>query len=223
MASKKIDRTIRYMRVCTRDGWNRTNGRANAFDRGRVVTLRAARIIIALCSLAARIVNMPGLSGAAAALLSPTCLSIEHARLRVIASAEQLANASHAHLDEERAALLAVQSAAFEEARACACSGPALDAAARAFSPLPTGTGSAAAGHFTPATVTPLLTVTGSAAFDSLLCGGLRRGEVVELCGAPASGKTQVRLRALLAAAGRLSLRLPALHLRRRQRSPRGS
>jgi predicted ATP-dependent serine protease len=36
---------------------------------------------------------------------------------------------------------------------------------------------------------------TGAPAFDTLLAGGLRRGEVTELTGAPASGKTQVRRR----------------------------
>jgi RecA/RadA recombinase len=76
-----------------------------------------------------------------------------------------------AHDSQVLAALQTVQRAAYEEALRSVRTGTALDACARAYVPLSTG----------------------AAVFDRLLCGGLRRGEVTELSGPPASGKTQAR------------------------------
>ena len=78
-----------------------------------------------------------------------------------------------------------------EAARECALDmlgGAQLDGLARAPPPLPTG----------------------APAFDALLVGGLRRGEVTELSGAPASGKTQVRRRLRAGLRARLTAPAPS-------------
>ena len=106
----------------------------------------------------------PPLGGALGSLVSAELRSEVHAHLRLLDGGAQPD-------EEQRAALAVVKRAAYETSLRSCSTGCELDRRARAFSPLSTG----------------------SAVFDSLLCGGLRRGEVVELSGAPASGKTQAR------------------------------